>query len=186
MRIIDADASAIPAITAIYNDAVEHTTAIWNDRLVDEADRAAWLADKQHAGLPVLVAVADPDDGVTGKGPGEGVGEVLGYATYGPWRPHDGYRATVEHSVYVASAARGGGIGTALLLALIERARAAGMHVMVAGIDGENQGSIRLHERLGFDTVGTLPQVGMKFGRWLDLVFCQLTLDDRPRPSHQG
>lgn len=186
MRIIDADASAIPAITAIYNDAVEHTTAIWNDRLVDEADRAAWLADKQRAGLPVLVAVADPDDGKTGDGSGEGPAEVLGYATYGPWRPHDGYRATVEHSVYVASAARGDGIGTALLLALIERARAAGMHAMVAGIDGENQGSIRLHERLGFDTVGTLPQVGMKFGRWLDLVFCQLTLDDRPRPSHQG
>lgn len=169
MRITEADAGSIPAITAIYNDAVEHTTAIWNDRTVDEADRAAWVADHERAGFPVLVAVDDD--------------EVVGYATFGPWRPHDGYRYTVEHSVYVRGDQRGRGLGRTLMVELIERARALGLHAMVAGIASDNVGSIRLHEKLGFRTVGVLPQVGTKFGTWLDLTFLQLTLDDRERPE---
>ncbi len=169
MRITEADAGSIPAITAIYNDAVEHTTAIWNDRTVDEADRAAWVADHERAGFPVLVAVDDDD--------------VVGYATFGPWRPHDGYRYTVEHSVYVRGDQRGRGLGRTLMVELIERARGPGLHAMVAGIASDNVGSIRLHEKLGFRTVGVLPQVGTKFGIWLDLTFLQLTLDDRDRPE---
>ena len=77
----------------------------------------------------------------------------------------------------------GGGIGAALLTALIDRARALGKHVMVAGIAAENTGSIRLHERMGFRQTGHLPQVGAKFGRWLDLAFLQLVLDDRAAPD---
>jgi phosphinothricin acetyltransferase len=78
---------------------------------------------------------------------------------------------------------RGRGLGRILLKELIERARAIGKHVMVAGIEAGNRGSIALHEKLGFEQVGLLPQVGMKFGRWLDLAFLQLVLDDRATPQ---
>lgn len=169
MDIRDARPADAEGIAAIYNDAVAHTTAIWNDATVDAADRAAWIAARQASGYPVLVAV---DQGDT----------VVGYASFGDWRPFDGYRHTVEHSVYVRSDQRGGGIGRALMLTLIERARRLGKHVMVAGVEAGNEGSLRLHERLGFEHAGTLRQVGTKFGAWLDLTFLQLTLDDRARP----
>lgn len=171
MRIRDAGPHDAPAIAAIYNDAVEHTTATWNTRAVDTADRTAWLIDRQAAGHPVLVAVAESDE------------TVVGYASYGAYRPFDGYRHTVEHSVYVRGDQRGGGLGSALMGALIARAREQGIHVMVAGIDAANTGSIRLHERLGFTHAGTLREVGTKFGRWLDLAFLQLTLDPGRRPA---
>ncbi|WP_425840349.1 GNAT family N-acetyltransferase [Microbacterium sp. PA5] len=169
-RLRDAVARDGEAIAAIYNDAVARTTAIWNETTVDAADRVAWMAARQDAGHPVIVAVDAGD-------------EAIGYATYGPWRPHDGYRHTVEHSVYVRGDQRGRGLGTALMEAVIARARSAGVHVMIAGIEAGNAGSIRLHEALGFTHVGTAAQVGTKFGRWLDLTFLQLTLDaDPPTP----
>lgn len=93
-----------------------------------------------------------------------------------------GYRHTVEHSVYVHQAHRGEGIGKALLIALIARAREIGKHVMVAGIESGNQASIQLHLALEFREVGRMEQVGAKFGQWLDLTFLQLTLDERAAP----
>lgn len=170
MNIRDAGPGDVEGITAIYNDAVERTTAIWNETSVDSANRLAWLADRQRAGYPVLVAVDDD-------------GGVLGYASFGDWRAWDGYRHTVEHSVYVRADRRGNGVGEALMRALIERARAIGKHVMVAGIEARNAGSIRLHEKLGFEHAGHLKEVGAKFGEWLDLAFLQLTLDTRPAPD---
>ncbi|AYF90931.1 N-acetyltransferase family protein [Pseudomonas sp. JS3066] len=160
----DAIEADLPGILAIYNDAVENTTAIWNETLVDLANRCAWLADRAAAGFPVLVAV-------------NAAGDVLGYASYGTWRTIEGFRHTVEHSVYVHGDQRGQGLGPALMQALIERARKAGLHVMVAAIESENAASIRLHERLGFVTTGQMPQVGRKFERWLDLTFMQLILE---------
>ena len=173
MKIRDAGPADVDGVTAIYNDAVENTTAIWNDTKIDAANRLAWLADRQRAGYPVLVAVDD-------------AGTVLGYASFGDWRAWDGYRHTVEHSVYVRGDQRGTGIGKALVLALIERARGIGKHVIVAGIEAGNTASIRLHEKLGFESVGHLKQVGTKFGVWLDLVFLQLTLDTRAGPAEIG
>ena len=164
----DARPEDAEAICEIYNDAVANTTAIWNEILVDAENRRQWIADRQAAGYPVLVWEAD--------------GRAMGYASFGPFRPHDGYHLSVEHSVYVNRAARGGGIGRKLMAALIERARDGGFHVMIAAIDGANDGSIRLHEKLGFTRTGTMPQVGKKFGRWLDLALLQLQLDDRPAP----
>ena len=102
--------------------------------------------------------------------------EVAGFAVYGPWRTLDGYRHTVEDSVYVREDRHGLGIGSALLAALVDAARAAGHHVMVAGIDARNAASVRLHERFGFQHAGTLPEVGTKFGRWLDLTLMRLPL----------
>lgn len=170
MEIRDAGLDHIEGITAIYNDAVTRTTAIWNDSTVDHANRAGWLSDRQKAGYPVLVAVGDG-------------GAVLGYASFGDWRAFDGYRHTVEHSVYVRSDQRGKGIGRALMQMLIGRAQSIGKHVMVAGIEANNADSIRLHEKLGFEHVGHLKEVGMKFGAWLDLAFMQLKLDARPSPE---
>ncbi len=152
----------IPAILAIYNDAVVNTAAIWNDDVVDLDNRLAWFAARQGQGYPVLVAVEGED--------------VLGYASYGDFRAFQGYRFTVENSIYVASAARGKGAGTALLGALVEHAAANGKHVMVAGIEAGNEVSIRLHARHGFVETARMPELGFKFGRYLDLVFLQKTL----------
>ena len=170
MEVRDAGDGDIQAITEIYNDAVKNSTAIWNDATIDAADRLAWLSDRQKAGYPVLVAV-------------NGAEGVLGYASFGDWRAWDGYRHTVEHSVYVRADQRGKGVGEALMRALIKRARRMGKHVMVAGIEARNVGSIRLHEKLGFEHVGHLKQVGTKFGGWLDLLFLQLLLDNRAEPD---
>lgn len=164
----DATGEDAGAIAAIYNHAVDHTTAIWNTRHVDAANRAAWIAERQAGGHAVIVAEAD--------------GLVLGYAGFGPFRAFDGYRQTVEHSVYVAPQAQGRGLGRALLAAAIDRARAQGRHAMIGAIDAGNTGSLALHRRLGFTDVGLLPQVGQKFGRWLDLALLQLLLDGRDRP----
>jgi L-amino acid N-acyltransferase YncA len=152
----------IPAILAIYNDAVLHTAAIWNDDVVDLDNRLAWFAARRAQGFPVLVAVEGD--------------EVLGYASYGDFRAFQGYRLTVENSIYVASAARGKGAGTALLGALVEHAAQSGKHVMVAGIEAGNDVSIRLHARHGFVETARMPELGIKFGRYLDLVFMQKTL----------
>ncbi|MGK5066160.1 N-acetyltransferase family protein [Janthinobacterium sp. RT4P48] len=170
MQVRDAHAGDIDAILAIYNDAVSNTLAIWNERTVDAANRAAWLAERQRAGYPVLVAI-------------DAAGSVAGYASFGDWRAFEGFRHTVEHSVYVRHDSRGNGIGQALMVELIARARGIGKHVMVAGIEARNAGSIALHKKLGFVEVGLMPQVGTKFGGWLDLAFLQLTLDARSDPD---
>lgn len=170
MRTLDATEDDMPAILAIYNDAVRNTTAIWSEIEVDLADRLAWLHGCKEKCFPVIVAKnAD--------------GTVLGYASFGDWRPFDGYAQTVEHSVYVASNVRGQGVGSHLLAALIARARALGKHVMVAGVEASNVPSIQLHKSLGFHEAGRLIEVGNKFGTWLDLIFLQLLLDQSPKPD---
>lgn len=157
----DAD---LPAITAIYNDAVVNTVAVWNDGTVDVENRRAWLRAHQVPGTLALTAV-DAD------------GTVLGYATYGDFRSYDGFRDTVENSVYVSADARTGGVGTALMTELVDRARAAGKHVMVAAIEAGNTASLALHGKVGFALVGTLPEVGTKFGRRLGMTLMQVILD---------
>ena len=168
-HIRDAVHADLPAIRDIYNDAVLNTTAIWNEQAVDLGNRQAWFSARQSQAYPILVIV-DADD------------TVLGYASFGDWRPFDGFRHTVEHSVYVRSDQRGNGLGPKLMDVLIERARDCGKHVMVAAIESGNAASIRLHERIGFITTGQMPQVGTKFGCWLDLTFMQLTLNPGAQP----
>jgi len=158
----DAVESDLPAILAIYNDVVATTTAVYRDDPAALEDRVGWWRERVAQGFPVLVAV-DGD-------------HVVGFATFGDFRPWPGYRFTVEHSVHVHPDHRGCGVGHALMVPLLERARAMGKHVMVAGVDADNAGSIRFHERLGFARVGHLREVGFKFGRRLDLVFLQRIL----------
>lgn len=163
MIIRDATETDLPDLRDIFNDAVLNTTAIWMDNVVDLANRQAWFAARAQQGYPILVAE-------------NAAGEVVGYASFGDWRPFDGFCHTVEHSVYIRADQRGKGLGPQLLAALIERAKACDKHVMVAAIESGNAASIRLHQRLGFAITGQMPQVGRKFGRWLDLTFMQLIL----------
>jgi phosphinothricin acetyltransferase len=164
----DATESDVPAILAIYNDVLANSTAIFSEIPATLEERLQWLRARKALGYPVLVATDDSG--------------VLGFASFADFRSWPGYRHTVEHSVHVRADARGRGIGGALMKVLLERATAVGKHVMVAGVDAENVGSIRLHERLGFQRAGTLHHVGCKFGRWLDLAFLERRLDDLPEP----
>jgi L-amino acid N-acyltransferase YncA len=163
MRIEDATDDDLPAVVAIYNDVIRTSTAIYREEPATLAERQAWNETRKSNGYPLLVARTDDTP-------------VAGFATFGDFRAWPGYRFTVEHSVHVAESHRGRGIGSALMRALIDRGAALGKHVMVAGIDADNAGSIRMHERLGFEATGHLKQVGWKFERWLDLVFMQRLL----------
>jgi L-amino acid N-acyltransferase YncA len=160
-KIRPATESDLPAILGIYNDAVENTTAIWNETAVDLANRQRWFAERTGKGFPVLVAERDG---------------VIGYGSFGDFRPFEGYRVTVEHSVYVAKDARGQGAGEALLEALIGEAQRMDKHNMIGGIDASNTPSIALHVKFGFEEVGRMPGVGEKFGKPLDLVLMQKVL----------
>ncbi|MFF4894984.1 GNAT family N-acetyltransferase [Streptomyces sp. NPDC001068] len=150
------------AVRAIRNDAIEHSTALWTSTPQTPAEGAAWLASHLTRGSALVAEVA---------------GEVAGFAVYGPWRELDGYRHTVEDSVYVRAERHGLGVGSALLGALITAAREAGHHVMIAGIEAENTASVRLHGRFGFEHAGTVREVGVKFGRRLDLTLMRLPLE---------
>ncbi|TWB20965.1 GNAT family N-acetyltransferase [Nitrospirillum bahiense] len=154
----------LEGIRVIYNHAVVHTTAIWNDVQVDLENRRQWFQARMARNFPVLVAVAE----------GEGQGQVVGYAAYGDWRPFDGFRHSVENSVYVAPQAQGRGVGETLLRALVACARERGIHRMIAAIASENAISIALHAKVGFRTAGVFSEAGTKFGRWLDLTFMEL------------
>lgn len=165
-RIRPATEADLPAILAIYNDAVENTTAIWNETPADLSNRKSWFEERTAKGFPVLVAER-----------GGGTGQpVIGYASFGDFRPFEGYRVTVEHSVYVAKDARGRGAGETLLAALIAEAKRMDKHNMIGGIDASNAPSIALHVKFGFEEVGRMPGVGEKFGRALDLVLMQKVL----------
>lgn len=163
LTIREATEDDLLAILHIYNEAIEHTTATYDLVPVSLASRQEWFTQRKLSHFPVLVA--------------EQSGIVIGYASYGTFRPLAGYAKTVEHSIYLSQQYRGQGIGERLLRELIKYAKAAELHVMVGGIDGSNEASLRFHERLGFKEVARMPEVGRKFGRWLELVFVQLILD---------
>lgn len=157
------------AITAIYNEAVLNTTASWDEEPVTVENRRAWLHDHTSGRNAAFVA----EDG----------GEVVGFAGYGRFRLKSGYDDTVEHSVYLRADARGRGTGTALMQAIVDTARARGFHALIGGLSADNEASLKLHENFGFVEVARMPQVGRKFGNWLDLVYVQLTLDERALPG---
>lgn len=164
----DAQASDLSQMLAIYNRAIECTTAVFHYRPRSEEQYAAWFRDKQALKLPVLVASVGT--------------KVVGSATFGPFRAWPGFKYTVEHSLYVAEGARRNGTGRALLTALMDRAERYDLRVMVAGVDADNEPSLRLHASLGFEKVGHLPEVGFKFGRYLDLVLLQKILKGPREP----
>ncbi len=167
----DATNDDAESITVLYNALIPSTTVTWTESLDTTEHRLHWLRRQRDEGLPVLVAEAD--------------GAVVGFTAYEYFRGEGkwpGYRLTVELSIHVAEPYWRRGVGRSLIDALVARALDAGVHVLVAAIDGANEASIRFHERLGFEVVGRMPQTGLKFGRWLDLVLMQRILDNRERP----
>ncbi len=166
MTIREAREGDLPEITAIYNDVLLTSTAIYRDEPATVDERLAWWQTRARQSYPTLVACDDD-------------GAVLGFASFGDFRSWPGYRFTIEHTVHVHSAWRGRGVGSTLVRALLPRATALGKHVMVGGIDADNTSSLRFHERLGFERVAHFKQVGYKFGRFLDLIFVQRRLDNR-------
>ena len=160
-------ADATP-IAEIVNALIPTATIEWRYELHSPASMIDWMAVHDC----VLVAEAE--------------GDVVGMGAFGPFRDivkWPGYRFAVENTIHVREDHWRSGIGRALMDALVEEARRIGKHAMIAAIDGANESSIRLHERLGFIEVARMPEVGAKFGRWLDLVLMQLQLDSRPDPG---
>lgn len=158
-----------PAILDIFNEAILSSTALYDYEARTPASMATWFDTKAKGNFPVI-GLEDAD------------GSLLAFGSFGAFRPFPANKYTVEHSVYVRKDQRGRGLGTVVLKALIEAAHSRDLHCMIGGIDATNAGSISLHERLGFRHVGTLPQVGFKFDRWLDLAFYQLLLDTPAHP----
>ncbi len=157
------------AILDILNDAIVHTTALYDYQPRQMQQMVSWFEAKRAGGFPVL-------------GIEDAQGRLLAFGSYGSFRAFPAFKYTVEHSVYVHRDHRGQGLGERIMQALIRAARQNNLHVLMGAIDASNAGSIALHERLGFVHVGTLPQVGFKFGRWLDLAFYQLTLETPANP----
>ncbi len=170
----DTVAADLPAITAIYADEVLHGTATFELVPPDEADMASRLAGVRALDLPWLTAELD--------------GAVVGYAYLSPFRLRPAYRYCVELSVYLAPAARGRGIGRALMQALIARARAMRLRHLIGAIgDSATTASIALHTAAGFREAGVWRETGWKFERWIDVILMQLDLtpDGRP-PEGEG
>src|ERR1700728_1390341 len=158
-----ATAADLPAITEIYEHAVRYGTATFELIPPDLAEMTRRFGALMEGGFPYLVAALD--------------GRVIGYAYAGAYRPRPAYRFTVENSVYLQSAIQRRGIGMQLLQGLIGESEAPRYRQMIAVIgDSANAGSIGVHARTGFQLIGTHPNVGFKFGRWLDTVMMQRAL----------
>lgn len=168
-----ATADDMAQIQAIYAYYVTRTAASFEEEVPSVEEMRRRLGEVKARGLPYLVAEED--------------GEVLGYTYAGPWRPRSAYRYTVEDSIYVAPFVQRRGVGRALLGTLIEACGELGYRRMVAVIgDSANQGSIGLHRSLGFRQEGVLRGVGLKFGRWVDVVIMHRVLGDDSRPLPDG
>lgn len=162
MKLRAATESDIAAITSIYNDVIATTNAIYRDDTVDEAERMVWFQSRVADGYPVIVA--------------ESEGEVIGYGVYGNFRFGEGYKHTVEHSIHVKSTHRRKGVGRTILKELIDIATKDGRHVMVGGIDSENEPSIKLHKEFGFHESARMEEIARKGGKLLTLVLMQKVL----------
>jgi L-amino acid N-acyltransferase YncA len=169
MPVRPATASDTVAIASLLNAHLATTTIEWTDVPHSVQSLPGWFDEHE------VVLVAEEGD------------EVVGVAAFGWFRDavrRSGYRFTVEHTIHVREDHWGTGVGRTLMQALIHEARESGKHVMVAAVDGGNEGSIRFHQRLGFEEVGRMPELGAKFGRWCDLVLLQLRLDQNTAPPH--
>ena len=151
------------AILDIFNDAILHSTALYDYQARTMDNMVSWFNNKEAGNYPVI--------GIESES-----GELMGFASYGSFRAYPANKYTLEHSVYVANAHRGKGIASLLMQPLIGLAQEQNYHTLIGSIDASNQPSIALHEKLGFTHAGTIRHAGFKFGDWLDLAFYQLLL----------
>ena len=174
-----ATADDLPAINDIYNHYIPLTTTSYDTDPMSLEDRRKWFAGRE-AIHPVTVAYME-NDASSPSPPASGLqspaSPVVGWGSLHTWRGKSGYRTTVENSVYVHPDHLRIGVGSAIIADQITRARALGLHVIVAAIDSEQLPSLALHYKHGFREVGRFPQVGRKFDRWLEAIFMQLTLE---------
>ena len=152
----------LPEILTIYNEVIRNSTAVYTEVELTAERGAAWFDAKRAGGYPFIVA--------------RDASGITGFGTFGEFRAPPCYQHSVEHSVHVRADCRGLGLGRKLVIELMSLAAAMHKHVMIAGIDADNEVSIKLHESLGFINVAHFHEVGFKFGRWLDLVFLQCRL----------
>ncbi|KAI5121151.1 hypothetical protein M0805_007149 [Coniferiporia weirii] len=177
----DANESDLPGILDIVNEQIATSSAIFIDDPVDLADRRAWLHGLRAGGFPLFVAVPVEATDASDEPKPAPSPSVLGFTGYGTFRGRPGYRFSVETTLYVHQCARGTGVGSALMHALLAHARETGnVHVLVASTSGDNIASVRFHEKFGFVQTGVMKEVGYKFGKWQDMIFLQLILPGGP------
>jgi L-amino acid N-acyltransferase YncA len=170
MRIVQCEQQRhASSILAIFNDAILHSTALYDYKTRTMEMMAAWFEAKAKGNFPVIGIENDS-------------GELMGFGSYGTFRAWPAYKYSVEHSVYVDTRFRRQGIGKRLLQEIITAAQKQDYHILVGAIDSANIVSIHLHEAMAFTHCGTIRQAGFKFGRWLDLVFYQLILATPSQP----
>ena len=162
MIIRKANRSDVPAMREIFNEVLRNSNSIYREEEVSLEERYTWFDEKIDHGFPIFGAYE-----------GE---KLIGYAGYGTWRAAQGYRKTVELTIYVDSSVRGKGTGKALMQTIIDEATKDGFHVMIGAIDSANQSSIDFHKKFGFAETARMPEVALKNGKWLDLVFMQRTI----------
>lgn len=160
-RLRDATKADLPAINAIYNHYVLHSTSTYQTIPATELEREEWFAahGEKH---PVIVAELD--------------GEVIGWGSLNRFHVRQAYENTVEDSVYLHHERRGHGVGSLILAELLRRAHELGLHTVLGGIDAGQEPSMALHRKFGFEKVSHLKEVGFKFGQWLDVVWMQKML----------
>ena len=162
MKIRLAERTDVPAMREIFNEVLRNSNSIYRENEVTLEDRYAWFDEKIEHGFPIFGAYEED--------------QLVGYAGYGAWRAAQGYRKSVELTIYVDQKRRGKGIGSKLMQTIIEHAKVDGYHVMIGAIDAANQQSIEFHKRFGFVEVARMPEVALKNDQWLTLVFMQKLL----------
>jgi len=148
-------------IDEIYDHYVHHSTCTYQEEASELAQAERWFDDHDPR-HPITVAETD--------------GVIVGWGSLSPFKPRSAYRFTVENSLYVDRAFHRRGIGSTLLADQIERAKACEHHCIIAAIDADQQASIALHQKFGFEQVAHLREVGFKFARWLDVIYMQRML----------
>lgn len=161
-KLRSATAADADAIAAIYNHFIETSVITFEEEVISAGDMQRRIADVHNAGLPWLVV--------------EQEGVVAGYAYAAPWRSRSAYRFSVETTVYLHPEFSRRGLGALIYKQLLADLKACGMHVAIGGITLPNEASVALHERCGFRKVAHFPEVGYKFGEWLDVGYWQRDL----------
>lgn len=156
-------------ITDIFNDAILNTTALYEYNPRTKEFMSSWFTTKKENNYPVIGIINDQEI-------------LMGFTSFGSFRPFPANKYTVEHSVYVHPDHRGKGLGCRLLGEIVKVANELDYHTVIGGIDAKNKASISLHESMGFSHSGTIQQAGYKFGEWLDLAFYQKILNTPSNP----